>query len=176
VSTILCDQCGGPIDPGNTGTICTGCLQSVMQAAGFKGLVQATSAQRKTLLQAPQPARPILLGQPQVVSVSDPIYVEYPARVLVEVDPDAGTISNAITVVDKTAAPTGNVFMSPGSSADFTPAVVPAPPPKFSSPEEADAWLEANVGKAVADAVEITQDQYDQAMTVAKGISWEAWV
>lgn len=177
MSNVACDQCGGTVD--NTGTVCTACLQSVMQAAGFKGLVQVTSAQRKTLLQPAQPARPLLVmkGTPVPAAPNPVIYVEYPARVLVEVDMESGGVTNVVTVIDKTTAqPTGEVFMSPGSDASFTPAVVPTPPPKFTSPEEADAWLEANHGKARADAIEITQKEHDVALDIAKNVDWNAWL
>lgn len=106
---------------------------------------------------------------------TDIIYVEYQARVLVEVDLNAETITNAI-INTKDVAATGDLFASPGSSADWVPAVVPTPPPKFNSPEEADAWLEANVGKTKADAVEITQDEHDKALLIAQDITWDAWL
>lgn len=184
MARVTCDQCGQPIDAGNTGTVCTDCLRSVMRAAGFKGLVQATSTatNTSTITGAGSGGGGGKTPFGKAVHMSStpptpPIYVEYDAKVMVEIDMDDGGVTNIITVLDKpTATPTGNLFMSNTSQATFQPAVVPTPPPKFSSPEEADAWLEANTGKVKTDAVEITQKEHDVALDIAKNIDWDAWL
>lgn len=178
MSNVACDQCGGPVD--NTGTVCTGCLQSVLQTAGFKGLVQVTSAQRKTLLQPAQPARPLLLmkGTPVSATPNDVIFVEYTAKVYVGIASNGG-VEQVVWANDQKPEPTGNLVAydpakNKGDGA-YVSAGVPEPPPKFTSVEEAEEWLEANTGKSAYD-VEVTAERAHQVREAASQVTISDWL
>jgi len=156
--SLPCQQCGQPLD--NTGTICNACAMQLLNIPGNL-----------------QPARPLLLGK--ATPVNQPykiVMVEYDAKVLVSVDVTSGSIESVGIVHDANLPATGRLFVPDVQNGLPTLAGVPTPPPKFSSPEEADAWLEANAGKVTADVVEITQDEADKANQLAAGITWGDWI
>lgn len=143
-----CQQCGYPLD--NTGTICNACIA-------------------RTLL-----PRPILIGKGTPVSAPTATYVEFTVTMLVGVEPGGGIAEVTCPLNTKQAA-TGNYFAR-DAAGNFVTAGVPEPPPKFSSPEEADEWLEANAGRGGGFDVEITQDQATIAITAAQAIKLSDWL
>lgn len=166
MSNVLCDTCGNQIDAGNTGTICTPCVSRALggplgpgSAIQVLQQIAGTSAQRKTFLQSAQPARPLLIGSPTPVSTptGKTITVEYLMPIRVTVELGSGNIEDVTAKYNDAYQGEPTAFYN-AQGEKVVPAIVP---PKFNSPDEADAWLEANPVQTgiVADPADLEQAQ-----------------